>query len=145
MATAEQLLMLKGGDLVSLGPEATVSDAVALMHARHIGSILVVRAGEIAGIFTERDLLERVVACEQDPHQVRLAEVMTSPVACAAPHTSLDEIRLLMRERFLRHIPVIDGAQPVGMISMGDLNRAEALVEERSIVWFGVASVVVAG
>lgn len=143
MATAEQLLMLKGGDLVSLGPDATVSDAVAMMHARHIGSILVVSRAEIAGIFTERDLLERVVACERNPHQVRLSEVMTSPVACAAPHTSLDEIRVLMRERFLRHVPVVDGDQPIGMISMGDLNRAEALVEESSIVWCSVTSVVV--
>ena len=134
MSTAEQLIALKGGSVAALGPEATVLDAATLMNERGIGSVVVIDDKKrLAGIFTERDVLRRVVAEERDPVTTKLAEVMTTPVACAAPHTTLDEIRQVMRKRRIRHMPVADRKRVVGMVSIGDLNKAEHDVQVQTI------------
>lgn len=134
MATAEQLIALKGGSVAALRPEATVLEAAALMNERGIGSVVVIDDQKrLAGIFTERDVLRRVVAEQRDPATTKLADVMTSPVACAAPHTTLDEIRNVMRQRRIRHLPVADRKRVVGMVSIGDLNKAEHDVQVQTI------------
>ncbi|MHC4220055.1 MAG: CBS domain-containing protein [Planctomycetota bacterium] len=133
MATAEQLISVKGDTVASLSPKATVLEAAQLMNERHIGSVLVIGNKRMAGIFTERDVLRRVVAEQRDPAMTRLADVMTRQVACAAPRTTLDEIRAVMREKRIRHIPVLDGERVAGMISIGDLNKAEHEREEQTI------------
>ncbi len=125
MATAEQFLATKGGPVASLSPQATVLQAARLMNDRHIGSVLVVDNNRLAGIFTERDVLRRIVAEQRSPARTRLGNVMTTPVACAAGHTPLAEIGKVMREKRIRHIPVLDGDRICGMISIGDLNKAE--------------------
>ncbi len=125
MATAEQLTAIKGGTIASLPPQATVLDAAQLMNDRHIGSVLVTEGNQLVGIFTERDVMRRVVAEQRDPATTTVADVMTSPVACAAPHTTLDEIRTVMRDKQIRHVPVVNGGGVLGMISLGDLNKAE--------------------
>ena len=125
MATAEQLTAIKGGAIASLPPQATVLEAAQLMNDRHIGSVLVTEGNQPVGIFTERDVMRRVVAEQRDPATTTLADVMTSPVACAAPHTTLDEIRTVMRDKRIRHVPVVNGGAVLGMISLGDLNKAE--------------------
>ena len=125
MATAEQLIAVNGTAVASLPPTATVLEAAQLMNDRHIGSVLVISRNRLVGIFTERDVMRRIVAEERSPATTTLNEVMTRAVACAAPHTRLDEIRAVMRERRIRHVPVVDGRRVVGMISIGDLNKAE--------------------
>ncbi|MHC4219765.1 MAG: CBS domain-containing protein, partial [Planctomycetota bacterium] len=92
MATAEQLINLKGDSIASLAPKATVLKAAQLMNERHIGSVLVLEGDKLVGIFTERDVLRRIVAEKRDPAKTALSEVMTSEVAYASPHTTLDEI-----------------------------------------------------
>ncbi len=125
MATAEQLTAIKGGTIASLPPQAKVLEAAQLMNDRHIGSVLVTEGNQLVGIFTERDVMRRVVADQRDPATTTVADVMTSPVACAAPHTTLDEIRTVMRDKRIRHVPVVNGGAVLGMISLGDLNKAE--------------------
>ncbi len=125
MATAEQLIEVKGAAVASLPPTATVLEAAQLMNDRHIGSVLVIDHNRLAGIFTERDVLRRIVAEERSAATTQLDDVMTRQVACAAPHTRLDEIRAVMRRRRIRHIPVIQDKRVVGMISIGDLNKAD--------------------
>ena len=119
--------------MASLGPSATVLEAALLMNERGIGSVIVIDKDRLAGIFTERDVLRRVVAEQRDPATTKLADVMTSPVACAAPHTTLDEIRQVMRERRIRHVPVVNAKRVLGMISIGDLNKAEREVQVETI------------
>ncbi len=119
--------------MASLGPGATVLEAALLMNERGIGSVMVIDKDRLAGIFTERDVLRRVVAEQRDPATTKLADVMTSPVACAAPHTTLDEIRQVMRERHIRHVPVVNAKRVLGMISIGDLNKAEREVQVETI------------
>ena len=133
MATAKHLLESKGMDIVRLGPDATALDAVQLMNERRVGSVLVFEGDQLAGIFTERDLMTRIVAAQLDPAGTRLSEVMTTPVACAAAHTTLDELRKVVREKRIRHVPVVEGGNVVGLVSIGDLNRAEHDVQEQTI------------
>ena len=133
MATAEHLVAVKGGSIASLGPGATVLDAARLMNDRHIGSVVIVDDDRLVGIFTERDVMRRIVAEQRDPASTPIAEVMTSPVACGAPHTTLNELRNVMRKRKIRHIPIVDGHEVLGMISIGDLNQAEHDVQEQTI------------
>ena len=125
MATAQRLIDIKGDTIASLPPTASVLDAAQLMNERHIGSVLVIDQKRLVGIFTERDVLRRIVAEERPPAATVLSEVMTRQVAFAAPHTTLDEIRKVMRDRRIRHMPVLEKKQVVGMISIGDLNKAD--------------------
>ncbi len=133
MATAKQLIAVKGDSVASLPPTATVLEAARLMNERHIGSVLVMEKNRLVGIFTERDVMRRIVAEERSPASTTLREVMTSQVAYAAEHTTLDEIRRVMREKRIRHLPVLEGRTPVGMISIGDLNKAEHDGQEETI------------
>ena len=133
MATAEQLVAVKGETIASLPSTATVLEAARLMNDRHIGSVLVIDKNKLVGIFTERDVLRRIVAEERSASTTALKDVMTRQVACGALHTTLDEIRKVMREKRIRHLPVLDGRTVVGMISIGDLNKAEHDGQEETI------------
>ncbi|MCH7601154.1 MAG: CBS domain-containing protein [Planctomycetes bacterium] len=135
MTTAEQLIKRKEDKLAMLAPDATVLEAAQLMNERMIGSVLVVQQGTLAGIFTERDVMRRIVAEKRDPAKTRLSEVMTKQVACATPHTPLDEVRVAMREKRIRHMPVIaeDGRTILGMISIGDLNKVNLQAQAETI------------
>ena len=125
MATAEQLINLKGSAVASLPPTASVLEAAQLMNERHIGSVLVIERKTMVGIFTERDVLRRIVADQRDPATTVLSDVMTREVAYASALTTLDEIRRAMRERRIRHMPVLEKNRVTGMISIGDLNKAD--------------------
>lgn len=142
MPTAETILKHKfaGTDatsVVTIRPEATVMDAVRLMNERHIGAVVVVdAAGHVVGIFTERDLLKRVVGAERDPKSTRVNDTMTRDVMVCAPETALDDIRQTMRKRRIRHLPVVSSAGDLlGMISIGDLNIAEVKVMAETITY----------
>ncbi len=141
MANATQILARKaaaapGDSLATLAPNHFAIDAATLMNERHVGSVLILDPErQVLGIFTERDVLRRIVADHRDPDTTRLADVMTSPVACASPDTTCDELRAVMREKRIRHVPVVDDADEhvLGMISLGDLNQAEMNTQVQTI------------
>jgi CBS domain-containing protein len=112
-----------------------VLDAARLMDEKTIGALVVVDGDRVVGIFTERDLMRRVVVKELDPAEVKVREVMTGKVYCCTSKTSSDTIRNLLRERRIRHIPVVDDGQLVGMLSLGDLNYAKEKVQEETILF----------
>jgi len=96
--------------------------------------LVVLEGGRIAGMFTERDVLRRVVGLLRDPATTPVAEVMTAEVVCCRPETSLDEARGSMMMRRIRHLPVIgDQDEMVGLISIGDLNAHERTSHEQTI------------
>ncbi len=134
MRTMGQLLDRKGHEVVTVTPETTVKEAARLMSDRHIGAVMVVKGGgEIAGIFTERDVMRRVVAECRDPGRTTVREVMTTSVACCSTKTTLDEVRTLMREKKIRHMPVVEEGKLVGIISLGDLNIVEEEIRIETI------------
>lgn len=128
MATMSDLLRQKTRpDLVTASPEETVLQATHRMNDYGIGALLVLDHGTMLGIFTERDVLRRVVAEERRPSEVYVKEVMTTRVACCEPETSVDDARAIMKTRRIRHLPVInDEGHVLGLISIGDLNAHEA-------------------
>ncbi len=134
MCTALDLVREKSREIAALAPDASALDAANMMNDRRIGSVLVMDGPRLMGIFTERDVLRRIVAARRDPLDTPLHEVMTSPVACALPHTTLEEMRLVVRNRRVRHLPVVDDSGRVlGVVSIGDLNRAEQAVKVQTI------------
>ena len=134
MATIEQLLQSKGSNVITVPPASTVFDAAKLMNQYHIGSLVVSEGTNAVGIFTERDVMRRVVAGQLDPASTTVEKVMTTPVACASPKTLIDEAKAVMREKRIRHLPVVDDDNKLcGMVSIGDLNRAENEAKEETI------------
>jgi CBS domain-containing protein len=103
--------------------DSTVLAATQRMNEHSIGALLVTRDGQLCGIFTERDVLRRVVAAERSPAETRVAEVMTTNMACCSPETTIDDVRSMFKTHRIRHLPVVGGnGELVGMISIGDLN-----------------------
>ena len=118
------VLRRKGSDVYSVGPLATVIDAVNVMNDHHVGSVLVIESGYPVGIFSERDVLVRVVAAHRDPRQTLVRDVMTTRLHTVAPDDTLLEVMQLMTERRCRHVPVMVGDSLVGLVSIGDLTNA---------------------
>ncbi len=118
------ILRRKGQDVYSVGPLSTVIDAVNTMNENRVGSVLVIEAGYPVGIFSERDVLVRVVAAHRDPRQTLVRDVMTTRLHTAALDDNVREVMKLMTDRRCRHIPVMDGEALVGLISIGDLTKA---------------------
>jgi CBS domain-containing protein len=134
MATVKDVLAVKGSQVLSIGPSASVLLAANLMNEHRVGSVVVLDQGRVAGIFTERDVLRRVVGEQRDPAKTSVAEVMTAEVVCCKRETTIEEIRGAMKNRRIRHLPVIDeGDRLVGLISIGDLNAQLAAIQEQTI------------
>jgi CBS domain-containing protein len=134
MATVGDILTVKGSRVRSIGPAATVLEAATQMNEHKIGSLLVMDEDRLIGIITERDMLQRVLAARHDPAAIAVGEVMTTELVCCQVHTTLEEARGVLKNRRIRHLPVIDqNDQLLGMISIGDLNAHEANDHERTI------------
>ncbi len=134
MATVRDILSVKGAHVQSIGPEATVLDAALLMNEHKIGSLVVMDGGRLAGIVSERDILQRVVAQRRDPADLLVRDVMTAEVVCCETCTTLDEARGVMKNRRIRHLPVVDDqGQLLGLVSIGDLNAHMARDQEVTI------------
>jgi CBS domain-containing protein len=103
------------------------------MNERSIGSVAILDDDRLAGIFTERDILRRVVAARCDPATTRLGDVMSTPVTVAASNTPLSLLATIMRDAHIRHIPVVEDNKPIAMISIGDLNKAHADEQDETI------------
>jgi CBS domain-containing protein len=134
MATVRDLLGVKGPHVLSIGPEASVYDAAVLMNEHKIGSLVVLESGQVQGIITERDIMQKVVGQRRDPTMTPVREAMSSEVICCQLHTSVEEARTVMKNRRIRHMPVVDGDNHLaGIISIGDLNAHEANAQELTI------------
>ncbi len=124
MATVNDILAAKGDSVYTIDEHATVLDATVRMNEHKIGGLVVTNAqGRVDGIFTERDVLRRVVAERKDPAETPVAQVMTRQVICCRTDTGLDDVQTLMRNQRIRHLPVVDAeGKLAGMISIGDVN-----------------------
>jgi len=134
MPTVADVLAAKGEQVHSIAPQTTVLDAIRKMNQHKIGALLVMQGRQVAGIFTERDVLRRVIGEEKNPAQVTVAEVMTEDVICVEPTTDLDDVASIMKQKKVRHIPVCgEGGTLHGMVSIGDLNAYHATNQEAQI------------
>jgi len=134
MARVAEILAAKGGAVHSTGPETSAYDAIARMVEKSVGSVLVTEGGAIAGIFTERDYLRRVLLKDLDPRTTRVRDVMTPRIVCVEPTRSLEDCMSIMTQQRFRHLPVVVDGRVAGVISIGDLVKylsAEREVELR--------------
>jgi len=115
----------------SVAPGISVTECVRQMNELKIGAMLVMEGDRLAGIFTERDAMTRVLGGGLDPTHTLVSEVMSSDPVCVTPSTTLEEARALVTARRIRHLPVVDDGKVVGMVSSGDLTHW--LVRDQSL------------
>ena len=117
------LLKEKSTSLYCIAVDSTVDAAVSEMNRQRVGSIIVKRAEKVVGIFTERDVLTRIVAAGRDPKATIVSEVMTTDFVWITQDTSVEDAMHIMSDKRVRHLPVFDDKQLLGLISIGDVTR----------------------
>jgi CBS domain-containing protein len=121
MTTVRQLLDEKGRNIWSIHPDATVFDAVAKMAEKDIGSLVVMEGEELVGIITERHYARNVILKGKTSPATPVRDIMERHVVIAQPEQSVDQCMAVMSEERVRHLPVLEGKKPVGIVSIGDL------------------------
>lgn len=133
MPTAETVLDKKGRDVATVDRGDSVLDAAREMNRRRIGAVVVRDGGRVVGIFTERDILNRVVAGGLDPAKTLVETVMTSPMAVCRRDSKLAECKSIMSQKRIRHLPVVEEGKLFGMISLGDIMASEVEDKQATI------------
>lgn len=122
--TVGQLLDAKGKEVWSIGPDATVYEALQLLAERNVGALVVVEDDRVCGIMSERDYARKIILVDRDSRSTRVSEIMTSKVRTVTREESVAECMASMTEHHIRHLPVVEGEQLVGLISVGDVVKA---------------------
>jgi len=131
--TVKQLLREKGHDVSSIGPDETVYDAMQLMAANNIGALLVINNGKLVGILTERDFSRKSYMLNKPVKDTLVKEMMTRQVAYVDPDYTSQDCMALVTEMRVRHLPVLENDQVIGIISIGDLVK-DAISEHEFII-----------
>lgn len=133
MSTIRDVLKSKRSSSVwRVTPETTVYDAVKLMSEKNIGALLVVDAGQVAGIMTERDYSRKIVLMNRTSRETKVSQIMTKEVLYVSPDDSVDGCMALMTERRIRHLPVFEEGVLIGLISIGDI--VKSMVSDREFL-----------
>ena len=133
MKTVKDLLERKGRVVWSIGPNAPVYDALRLMAEKEIGALIVLEAGQVVGVLSERDYARKVILVGKSSKDTPVREIMSTKLVHVEPDLSLEGCMVLMTERHVRHLPVLDGDHLIGVISIGDVVNA-VIAEQRFII-----------
>lgn len=133
MQTVQQVLDRKGWGAWSIAPDASVHEAISLLAAHNLGAVVVTRDERLVGILSERDCVRRVMLTELPASARRVAEVMTAPVMYVRPAETVERCMRIMTDQRVRHLPVVEGERVVGMISVGDVVKAQ-LSEQQALI-----------
>lgn len=132
--TAADILALKGTNIYSIAPDATVYEAIERMDEWHVGALLVMRGEELVGIVSERDYTRKVILLGRASKETLVEEIMSTDVITLRSDTSVSECLRVVTERRIRHLPVVDAARKVlGVLSIGDLVRAVVAQQAETI------------
>jgi CBS domain-containing protein len=131
--TVGTILKRKGSEVFSIAPDATVYEAIEMLADRHVGALLVIVEGKLAGVISERDYARKVILKGRASKETRVDEIMTSDVITVSPEHRVDECMALMTENRIRHLPVVDGGKVTGMISIGDVVKWIISAQEEAI------------
>lgn len=132
MPTVKSILRGKGHDVWSTTPDASVYEALQVMAEKDVGALLVLESGRVAGIFSERDYARKVDLRGDACRDVAVKEVMTKRVAYVRPEQTIDECMALMTDKRIRHLPVLDGDELLGILSIGDV--VKAVISEQEFI-----------
>lgn len=131
--TISSVLSQKGRSVWSIDPEALVYDAIEMMSSKQVGALLVISGGKLAGIISERDYARKMILQGKSSKNTQVREIMTSPVVFVTLSETVDDCMRIMTDRRIRHLPVVEGENVVGMISIGDLVRWIISAHEQTI------------
>lgn len=132
MQTVRQLLQVKGRDVWAVGPDTSVYDAVKLMADKDIGALIIREGNHTVGLISERDYVRNVVLKGRSSQETTVRAIMPPRIIYARPEQTLEECMAVMTEKRVRHLPVMDDNELLGIISIGDL--VKAMVEEQQFI-----------
>lgn len=124
MKPVKHILDDKGYDVHSVGPDASVFDAIKLMSEKEVGALLVLEAEKLVGIISERDYTRKVILKGRSSRETPVKAIMSSPVICTGADKSIEGCMALMTAKNIRHLPVLENEQLIGVVSLGDLVKA---------------------
>ncbi len=124
MQTVRQLLGAKSPEIHAVTPEAAVIQAIRVMAEKGIGAVLVMEGRRLVGILSERDYARKIVLMDRSSSTTPVREIMTAELVTVAPTVTVEQCLELVTERRIRHLPVVDGGEVLGVISIGDLVKA---------------------
>lgn len=130
MKFVKDVLNEKGHDIWSIGPDASVFEAIEMMAQKEVGALLVLDAGKLIGIISERDYTRKVILKGKSSREIKIRTIMTSPVICADTEQDVKECMALMTSKKIRHLPVLENNQLTGMVSLGDL--VQSIIAEQN-------------
>ena len=133
MKTVMQLLQGKSRPLCTISPEARVFEALSLMAKEDVGALLVIENGRLAGILSERDYARKVILQGKYSNETPVREIMTERVVCVQPRNTVEECMALMTDKRVRHLPVLENDQIIGVLSIGDLVK-ETISEQQFMI-----------
>jgi len=133
MDTIRHILQIKGNDVWSTTPRTTVFDALRMMADKNVGALLVMDGERVVGIFSERDYARKIVLQGRSSKETLVSEIMTSKLFTIHPDQTVEEAMEMMTNKRVRHLPVMEGDQLMGMISIGDVLREVIYVQLRNI------------
>lgn len=132
MKRVRDILEVKGRDIWSIGPDASVYDAMKLMADKEIGALIVMEGANLIGIISERDYARKVILKGRSSKSTQVKEIMTPRVVYTHTEQNIEECMALMTEKRVRHLPVIDQGRLVGVISIGDL--VKSIISEQKFI-----------
>jgi CBS domain-containing protein len=133
MGRVTDILDVKQRDVLTIGPQSTVFEAIRSMVEANVGSVIVADGDSIHGIFTERDYLRRIILQDRSSKTTPVADVMTSKVVCVEPDSSIEDCMVLVTQQRIRHLPVVEDGRLVGIVSIGDLVKFLSMEREIEI------------
>ena len=133
MNKIKDLLRYKEGDVWTIGPQATVYEALELMAEKNIGALPVVQEGRLVGIFSERDYARKCILMGRHSKETLVSELMSSPVTTIDASFTVEQCLAMMTERHYRHLPVLEGDRLTGIVSIGDIGKW-VISEQRSTI-----------
>ncbi len=119
-----EMLQTKGHDVYSIEPGASVYEAIELMADKGIGALMVMEGSNLVGVLSERDYARKVILQGRSSRDTLIKDIMTTRIMCAEPQHSAEECMAMMTEKYVRHLPIMEGDKLVGVISIGDIVKS---------------------
>jgi CBS domain-containing protein len=131
--TVRLVLKQKGQIVWSVSPEDCVYDAIEIMANKHVGALMVVSEGKLVGVVSERDYARKVILQGKSSKQTQVKEIMTSPAIYLTPEQSVEDGMRVMTDKHIRHLPIVENGEVLGVVSIGDLVKWVISAQQQTI------------